>query len=206
MAKKTNKEAQRKVLPTAAARSVPARGPLVKYLPAALFALLLLVVALAYLQQQRGLKEALAVTDRVKIETSKGTVVVEVYPKMMPTTVTNFEKLVKSGFYDGLKWHRVEDWVIQTGDPKGTGEGGSPETIPLEVRRELKNVRGALGMARTNDPNSASSQFYVLRSDASWLNGNYAVFGKVVTGMDVVDKITAEDTMIKVTMEPGATK
>lgn len=198
MAKKTMNEPQRKAT---AAKPGPARSPLVRYLPAALFALLLIVVALTFLQQQMELKEGLSVVDKVRIETSKGTVMVEVYPKLMPVTVENFEKLVKSGFYDGLKWHRVEDWVVQTGDPLGTGEGGSSETIPLEVHRALKNARGALGMARTLDPNSATSQFYVLKSDAPWLNGNYAVFGKVVSGMEVIDQITTEDTMVKVTIE-----
>ena len=164
-------------------------------------AVILLVVALTYVQQQKDIREALSVTDTVKMETSKGTVMVEVYPKLMPVTVANFEKLVKAGFYDGLTWHRVEDWVVQTGDPTATGSGGSDETIPLEVSRVLKNVRGALGMARTNDPNSATSQFYVLKSDAEWLDGGYAVFGKVTSGIEVIDQLTAEDTVTKITIE-----
>jgi peptidyl-prolyl cis-trans isomerase B (cyclophilin B) len=202
MAKKTKKATERR--PATAARPDPARSPLFRYLPAAFLGLVVLVVAITFLQQQRQLKEALSVTDTVKIETSKGTVMVEVYPKLAPITVENFEKLVKEGFYDGLKWHRVEDWVVQTGDPLGTGEGGSPDTIPLEVNKALKNRRGALGMARTYDPNSATSQFYVLKSDASGLDGSYAVFGKVVSGMDVIDQLTTEDTIVRATMETEA--
>ncbi|HHY44930.1 MAG TPA: peptidylprolyl isomerase [Firmicutes bacterium] len=159
------------------------------------------MVAVTFLQQQRQIREALAVTETVKFETSKGTVVVEVYPELMPITVENFLNLVRQGFYDGLRWHRVEDWVVQTGDPLGTGEGGSDETIPLEISRVLKNRRGMLGMARSLDPDSASSQFYVLKSDAKWLDGGYAVFGKVVSGMDVIDQLTTEDTILKATLE-----
>lgn len=139
MAKKTRKQTERK--PALTTRPGPERSPLFKYLPAAFLGLVLLVVAVTFLQQQRQIKEALSVTDTVRIETSKGEVVVEVYPKLAPITVENFKKLVKEEFYDGLKWHRVEDWVVQTGDPLGTGEGGSSETIPLEISRVLKNRR-----------------------------------------------------------------
>lgn len=158
---------------------------------------------IAYVQRQRRGREALSRIDVVKIETDRGLVVMEVYPKLMPITVPNFEGLAKSGFYDGLTWHRVEDWVIQTGDPQGTGHGGSDKTIKLEVSPELKNVRGAVGMARSQDPDSASSQFYILKRDAARLDGQYAVFGKVVSGMDVVDQIQKGDKMPKVTVEPG---
>ena len=177
MAKKSKREAQKKA-PGAPPKPDAASNQWLKYLPPALLAVILLVVALTYVQQQKDIREALSVTDTVKMETSKGTVMVEVYPKLMPVTVANFEKLVKAGFYDGLTWHRVEDWVVQTGDPTATGSGGSDETIPLEVSRVLKNVRGALGMARTNDPNSATSQFYVLKSDAEWLDGDMRCLGR----------------------------
>jgi|LSQX01.1.fsa_nt_gb peptidyl-prolyl cis-trans isomerase B (cyclophilin B) len=199
MAKKTRKQTERK--PALTTRPGPERSPLFKYLPAAFLGLVLLVVAVTFLQQQRQIKEALSVTDTVRIETSKGEVVVEVYPKLAPITVENFKKLVKEEFYDGLKWHRVEDWVVQTGDPLGTGEGGSSETIPLEISRVLKNRRGMLGMARTLDPNSASSQFYVLKTDAPRLDGGYAVFGKVVSGMDAIDQLTTDDIIVKATLE-----
>jgi peptidyl-prolyl cis-trans isomerase B (cyclophilin B) len=132
---------------------------------------------------------------RVTINTAKGPIVMEVYPDLMPVTVANFDKLVKSGFYNGLTFHRVENWVIQGGDPKGDGTGGSGQTIKLETNPELKNVRGAVAMARSSDPNSASSQFYILKQDTPSLDGQYAVFGMVVQGMNVVDQIQIGDKM-----------
>jgi peptidyl-prolyl cis-trans isomerase B (cyclophilin B) len=131
----------------------------------------------------------------VTIDTAKGQIVLEVYPDLMPITVANFDKLVQSGFYNGLKFHRVEDWVIQGGDPKGNGTGGPGWSIKLETNPQLRNVRGAVAMARAMDPDSAGSQFYILKKDASWLDGQYAVFGKVIQGMDVVDQIEAGDQM-----------
>lgn len=159
-----------------------------------------------YRHQSAGGEEgAVDVKDTVTIETTKGTIVMELYPKLMPITVANFENLARSGFYNGLIWHRVEDWVVQTGDPQGTGMGGSGKTIKLEIAKELKNVRGAVGMARKgNDENSATSQFYILKKDARSLDGGYAVFGKVVQGMDVVDKLTTSDKMISVTVTQAA--
>lgn len=134
----------------------------------------------------------------VTIETSKGNIIVEIYPKLMPITTENFVKLVEGGFYNGLTFHRVEDWVIQGGDPEGNGMGGPGWTIPLEISLQLQNTRGALAMARTSDPNSAGSQFYILKSDASSLDGQYAVFGKVIEGMEIVDQIAAGDKMLSV--------
>ncbi len=132
------------------------------------------------------------------LETTKGKIVVEVYPKMAPITVGNFDKLIKAKFYDGLTFHRVEDWVVQGGDPQGNGQGGPGWTIPLEVSLTLKNLRGTLAMARSNAPDSGGSQFYILKNDASWLDGNYAVFGKVVEGLEVVDKIEKGDKIISI--------
>ncbi len=134
----------------------------------------------------------------ITVKTAKGSLILEVYPKLMPVTVGNFEKLAGSGFYNGLIFHRVEDWVIQGGDPLGTGCGGPGWTIPLEIAPALKNKRGALAMARSSNPNSAGSQFYILKTDATWLDGQYAVFGKVIEGMDVVDQIEAGDKIISV--------
>ncbi|HBC91599.1 MAG TPA: peptidylprolyl isomerase [Pelotomaculum sp.] len=134
----------------------------------------------------------------VTIETSKGNIIVEIYPKLMPITAGNFEKLVEKSFYNGLAFHRVEDWVIQGGDPQGNGTGGPGWSIPLEISLHLQNTRGALAMARSSDPNSAGSQFYILKKDASWLDTQYAVFGKVIEGMDVVDKISVGDKMLSV--------
>ncbi|MDD4170266.1 MAG: peptidylprolyl isomerase [Desulfotomaculaceae bacterium] len=127
------------------------------------------------------------------MQTTQGPVILEVYPKLMPVTVENFEKLVTSNFYNGLTFHRVEDWVVQGGDPQGNGSGGPGWTIPLEISPELKNVHGAVAMARSDAPDSAGSQFYILKKDATWLDGKYAVFGKVVQGMEIVDQIKPGD-------------
>ena len=119
--------------------------------------------------------------------------VITLYPDVAPITCENFEKLVKDGFYDGLKFHRVvEDFMAQGGDPKGDGTGGSTDTIKGEfsqngVENPLSHTRGVVSMARSNDPDSASSQFFICYGDESFLDGQYAAFGKVTEGMDVVD-------------------
>lgn len=156
--------------------------------------LLLLVAAITY-----GATRPDPNTPRkVVIETAKGNIEMEVYPQLMPVTVDNFEKLVKSNFYNGLTFHRVEEWVIQGGDPQGDGTGGPGWSIPLETNPKLTNVRGAVAMARSTDPNLAGSQFYILKKDARQLDNQYAVFGKVIKGMDIVDQIAAGDKMISV--------
>jgi len=137
-------------------------------------------------------------TIMVDIKTTKGDIEVALYPDLMPITVDNFIQLVKKNFYNGLTFHRVENWVIQGGDPNGNGTGGSDKTIKLETNSNLKNVRGAIAMARSTEPDSASSQFYILKTDASWLDNDYAVFGKVLSGMDVVDKIAIGDKMTEI--------
>ena len=120
--------------------------------------------------------------------------VITLYPDEAPITCENFEKLVKDGFYDGLKFHRVVDgFMAQGGDPSGDGTGGSSETIKGEfsqngVENNLSHTRGVVSMARSNDPDSASSQFFICYSDDdTFLDGQYAAFGKVTEGMDVVD-------------------
>lgn len=119
--------------------------------------------------------------------------VITLYPDVAPITCENFEKLVKDGFYDGLKFHRVvEDFMAQGGDPKGDGTGSSTDTIKGEfsqngVENTLSHTRGVVSMARSNDPDSASSQFFICYGDESFLDGQYAAFGKVTEGMDVVD-------------------
>lgn len=137
-------------------------------------------------------------TSKILISTGKGNVTFEVYPEKMPVTVENFLKLANDGFYDGLTFHRVEHWVVQGGDPRGNGTGGPGWTIKLETHPDLKNVRGAVAMARAAHPDSAGSQFYILKKDASWLDGQYAVFGQVTEGMDVVDNLEIGDKMDKV--------
>lgn len=138
----------------------------------------------------------------VTVETNKGTFKAELFEDKAPITVKNFIKLAEEGFYDGLTWHRYEPgFVIQGGDPRGDGTGGSKEKIRLETNPTLKHKKGALGMARSMDPNSASSQFYVTLAPAPHLDGGYAVFGNVTEGMDVVLQLRRGDTMDKVTIE-----
>ncbi|HPG92112.1 MAG TPA: peptidylprolyl isomerase [Clostridia bacterium] len=125
---------------------------------------------------------------------------VELYPEHAPITVANFLKLVKQNFYDGLIFHRViENFMIQGGDPTGTGSGGSDEEIKGEftsngVKNTLKHTEGVISMARSNDPNSASSQFFIMHKTCPHLDGNYAAFGKVINGQEVVDKIAKTKT------------
>ena len=114
---------------------------------------------------------------------------------MAPITVENFQKLVSQGFYDGLRFHRVyPGFMIQGGDPNGDGTGGSDENIKGEfaqngIENDLKHTRGVISMARSMNPDSASSQFFIMHKDAPHLDGSYAAFGKVVEGIEVVDEI-----------------
>lgn len=125
---------------------------------------------------------------------------IELYPDKAPITVANFEKLVKEGFYDGLTFHRViPDFMIQGGDPEGTGMGGSKDKIKGEfasngVKNDLKHTRGVVSMARSMMKDSASSQFFIMHQDAPHLDGDYAAFGKVVEGLDVIDEIAGVET------------
>ncbi len=124
----------------------------------------------------------------------------ELYPEKAPITVANFEKLVSEGFYDGLTFHRIiSGFMIQGGCPKGDGTGGPKEKIKGEflangVPNDLKHTRGVISMARSMDPNSAGSQFFIMHKDAPHLDGQYAAFGKVVEGIETVDEIAAVET------------
>lgn len=124
----------------------------------------------------------------------------ELYPEIAPISCENFEKLVKEGFYDGLTFHRViPGFMIQGGCPNGTGTGGPGWHIKGEfaangVKNDLKHTRGVLSMARAQAPDSAGSQFFIMHEDAPYLDGQYAAFGKVAEGMDVVDEIAAVST------------
>lgn len=124
----------------------------------------------------------------------------ELYPEIAPNTVNNFISLVQKGFYDGLIFHRViSGFMIQGGDPQGTGMGGPGYSIKGEfamngVRNDLKHTRGVLSMARSMMPNSAGSQFFIMHANVPHLDGQYAAFGKVVEGLDVVDKIASVRT------------
>ncbi len=139
----------------------------------------------------------------VKIEVKDyGTISVELYGDEAPISVTNFLKLAGDGFYDGLTFHRIiSGFMIQGGDPQGTGMGGSDEMIKGEfsangVNNPLKHTRGAISMARSQYPDSASSQFFIVHQDSTRLDGQYAAFGYVTEGMDVVDKL-CEDTPVQ---------
>ena len=124
----------------------------------------------------------------------------ELSPEAAPKTVENFEMLVKQGFYDGLTFHRIiPGFMIQGGDPLGNGMGGAEKNIPGEFRANghnnpIKHERGVISMARAFDPNSASSQFFIMHADAPHLDGQYAAFGKVVSGIEIVDEIAAVPT------------
>ena len=136
------------------------------------------------------------------IETSKGRIKFILYEDQAPITTANFIGLAEKKFYDGLKFHRYEPgFVIQGGCPYGTGTGSSDKKIPLEVSTNLKHGEaGAVAMARSNDPNSASCQFYITLGQAAFLDNNYAVFGRVTEGLDVVQKLRAGDVMNSVSI------
>jgi peptidyl-prolyl cis-trans isomerase B (cyclophilin B) len=127
-----------------------------------------------------------------------GTITFTMNSGTAPETVENFVSLANSGFYDGLTFHRIMDgFMIQGGDPKGNGTGGSARSITGEFSANgfdntLSHVRGTVSMARSNDPDSASSQFFIVQEDSTFLDGNYAAFGTVTSGMDVVDQIVQD--------------
>lgn len=157
----------------------------------------------------------------VTIEMESGNkIVIELYPDIAPNTVRNFIHLARSGFYDGTIFHRVvPGFVIQGGDPLGTGTGGPGYSIRGEFAangfpNDLKHTRGVVSMARTQDPNSAGSQFFIMVADAPHLDGHYAAFGRVVEGMEEVDRIVAvprdmrdrplvPQRIVKVTVDTG---
>lgn len=130
-----------------------------------------------------------------------GDITLELDSENAPITVANFEKLAKEGFYDGLTFHRIyKGFMIQGGCPLGNGTGGSKETIKGEflangVANKISHLRGTISMARSQNPNSASSQFFICDADATFLDGQYAAFGKVTDGFDVLDKVASVEVM-----------
>jgi peptidyl-prolyl cis-trans isomerase B (cyclophilin B) len=129
-----------------------------------------------------------------------GEIRLEFFPEDAPKTVENFVTLAKKGFYNGLNFHRVvPDFVVQGGCPKGNGTGGPGYTVKAEFNKQ-KHVRGTLAMARSQDPDSAGSQFYICYGNTPHLDGQYTVFGKVVSGMELVDRIKQGDKMTSVTI------
>lgn len=133
----------------------------------------------------------------VTMKTSGGTVEMELYPDIAPNTVNNFISLIKKGFYDGTIFHRIiPKFMIQGGDPKGNGTGGPGYCIRGEFtsnhfRNDLQHTRGVVSMARSVNPNSAGSQFFIMVDDAPYLDGEYAAFGRVISGMEEVDRIVS---------------
>ncbi len=135
------------------------------------------------------------------IATNRGTIRIQLHADKAPKTVANFEKLAGEGFYDGLKFHRViPDFMVQTGCPKGTGTGGPGYQFADEFHRELKHDKpGVLSMANAG-PNTNGSQFFITHLATPWLDGKHTVFGQVIEGQDVVNKIKQGDVMEKVTV------
>ena len=147
-------------------------------------------------EKSAGLRHA-----EIEIE-NYGTIQLELDAETAPISVENFCKLASEGFYDGLTFHRIiSGFMIQGGDPDGNGSGGSDETIKGEfssngVENNISHVRGVISMARSNDPDSASSQFFIVHEDSTFLDGEYAAFGHVTEGMEIVDAI-CEDTPVE---------
>ncbi|MCX5921417.1 MAG: peptidylprolyl isomerase [Candidatus Melainabacteria bacterium] len=147
---------------------------------------------------------AFAYQSGAKITTAKGDIIIYLYEKEAPITVKNFKQLVERNFYSegSMVFHRVvPGFVVQTGDPTNTGTSGSGKTIPLEVRNSLYHNRaGMVAMARSSDPNSASSQFYITLASQPALDGKYAIFGRVLKGIDVLPRIQQGDGMFGITL------
>jgi peptidylprolyl isomerase len=166
-----------------------------------------IIASLMFLAAVLGLSGSAFALDKentLYIDLKDGRVVIEMLPAVAPKHVAQIKKLAREGKYDGLVFHRVIDgFMAQTGDPEGTGHGGMGDLLPAEFSQE-PFVRGTVGMARTSDPNSAQSQFFICFTDAPNLNGQYTVWGRVTSGMEFVDKIQKgeppanPDKMIKV--------
>ena len=143
-------------------------------------------MALAFLARQSG---AVDLENTIYLELKDGRVTIEMRPDLAPNHVARIKELVRQEFYDGVVFHRViEDFMAQTGDPTGTGSGGSGQKLDAEFTNE-KHLRGTVSMARAGDPNSADSQFFIVFKTAPWLDGQYSIWGQVTDGMDAVDKI-----------------
>ncbi len=148
----------------------------------------------------------------VRMATTRGVILIKLYPKDAPISCANFEKLVRKGFYNGLTFHRITDLnpgapskIVQGGDPQGNGQGGPGYMIKGEfksngVNNPLTHIAGAVAMARAGSPDSAGSQFYICVNPVHFLDGNYAVFGQVIKGLDVAAKLQQGDKMTKVTL------
>jgi peptidylprolyl isomerase len=141
-----------------------------------------------------SMAEAADLENTLYMDVPKGRVVIEMRPDLAPNHVAQIKELTRKGFYDGVPFHRVIDgFMAQTGDPTGTGSGGSGKKLKAEFNKE-KHVRGTTSMARTNDPNSADSQFFIMLAPSAHLDNQYTVWGKVVSGMEYIDAIKKGDS------------
>ena len=166
--------------------------PLIAVVTTASF--LLAAAAMAAQKPTPPTKEELATYEKATatITTSLGTIVARFFPELAPMHVKNFLTLAAAGFYNGTTFHRViPGFMIQGGDPTGSGAGGPGYTIPAEFTKSRKHTRGVLSMARSSNPDSAGSQFFIVVADSPWLDGQYSIFGEVVSGLEVVDKIVS---------------
>ncbi len=142
---------------------------------------------------------------QIRISTDKGDILFEFFPGDAPLHTAAFMKLAEAGYYDGLAFHRVEPgFVIQGGDPDGDGTGGPGYRLKAEFN-DRPHVRGTVAMARSSNPDSAGSQFYICLADARFLDNNYTVFGQMIDGFETLDAIRRGDVMNKVTVEPKDT-
>ncbi|GGB45347.1 peptidyl-prolyl cis-trans isomerase [Roseibium aquae] len=155
-----------------------------------IFRVVALLAAMAFMPAVAGAQSP-DLENTLYLDLKDGRVTIQLRPDLAPNHVERIKKLARNGFYDGIVFHRVIDgFMAQTGDPTGTGMGGSDEP---DLAAEFSNEpfrRGVLGMARSRSPNSANSQFFIMYADGDWLNGQYTVFGEVVDGMEHVDAIT----------------
>ena len=148
-----------------------------------------LVAGLFVFAASSSLPQAAEMENMIYLELEQGRVVIELLPDLAPNHVARIKELTRQGFYDGLKFHRVIDgFMAQTGDPKGNGTGGSGRNIDAEFNAE-PHSRGAVSMARAQNPNSADSQFFIVLADSNFLDGQYTVWGRVTEGMEHVDQI-----------------
>ncbi len=147
------------------------------------------LAGIVVLAASSSITQAVELENMLYLELEQGRVVIELLPDVAPNHVARIKQLARQGFYDGLKFHRVIDgFMAQTGDPRGNGTGGSGQNIKAEFKAE-KHTRGALSMARAQNPNSADSQFFIVLADSLFLDGQYTVWGRVTEGMEFVDAI-----------------
>jgi peptidyl-prolyl cis-trans isomerase B (cyclophilin B) len=166
---------------------------------ALIIATIIAITALTACTSNKSTSPTTTGNSKVKIEMEGGgTMVLELYPNYAPETVANFLSLVDKGFYNGITFHRIiKDFMIQGGDPSGNGSGGSDKNIKGEfanngfTQNTLKHTKGVISMARSGDPDSASSQFFIMHGEVSQLDGDYAAFGKLIEGEDILDKIAS---------------